>query len=43
MCVSSPFGIGPYTFFYLVLVLAVCKRIGFGPFVSSMLKKKTQN
>ena len=29
-------------FFCLVLFLVVCKRIGFGPSVGSMLKKKTK-
>jgi len=33
------FGIGSYTFFCLVLVLAVCKKIGFSPSVSSNVKK----
>lgn len=38
--VSSLFDISLYTFFCLVQVFAVCKKFGFGPSISSPLKKK---
>jgi len=37
---SSDFDIGPYTFFYLELVLALCKNIGIGSSINFQLKKK---